>query len=136
VHLTLSEHMHVYVINRLATKVVAVHDDAEAFLATLFFCETLGGKEDMAGECPVILFAQIVQGSYVLLRYDQKMYRCLGGDVIEGNDLVVFIDPACGNLPSHDLAEETIHGVSPEIGTIDSVTGRFEPGQPALESGK
>jgi hypothetical protein len=125
VHLTLSEHMHVYVIDRLAAKVVAVHDDAEAFLATLFFGEALGCKEDMAGERLVILFAQIVQGSDVLLWYDQKMYGCLGSDVIEGNDLIVFINPMCGNLPSHDLAEQTIHGVSPEIGTIGQCNRPF-----------
>ena len=41
-HLTLAKYMHVYVIDRLATQVVAVHHDAKAFLATLLVGQALG----------------------------------------------------------------------------------------------
>lgn len=69
-HLTLAEHMHMYVVDRLATQVVAVHDDPEAFLAALLFSEALGGEEDVASERLVVFFAQVVEGCDVLLRDD------------------------------------------------------------------
>jgi hypothetical protein len=72
-HLALAEHMHVYVIDRLATEVVAVHDDAKAVLATLLFGETLRREQDMAGECLVILLTQVVEGGDVFFWDDQKI---------------------------------------------------------------
>jgi len=104
-HLALAEDMHVYVVDRLAPEVVAVHDDAEAFLAALFFGKPLGGEEDMTGERLVVFFVEVVQRGDVLLRYHQKMDWCLGCDVIEGNDLIVFIQLVRRDVPRHDLAE-------------------------------
>lgn len=114
-HLALAEYMHMYVVDRLAPQVVAVHDYAEAFLATLLFGEALGREEDMTGERLIIFLAEVVQRRDVFLWDDQEMHRRLGSDVPEGDDLIVFIELVGGNVPRHDLAEQTIHGMSPEV---------------------
>lgn len=54
-HLALTEHMHMDVMYRLTTKVVAVHDNPKAFLAALLFGQTLRGKKDMASEKLVVI---------------------------------------------------------------------------------
>lgn len=113
--LALPQDMHMYVVNRLASEVVAIHDDTKAFLAALLFGEALGREKDMARERFVVLFAQIVKGRDVLLRNNKKMHRRLRNDVVEGDDLFVFINLLRGNFPGHDLAEQTIHGISPAL---------------------
>jgi len=50
VQLALAKHVHVNVVDRLATQFVAIHHDAETVLATQLFCQALGGEEDMAGD--------------------------------------------------------------------------------------
>lgn len=104
-----------YVVHRLTSEVVAVHDDTEAVLAALLFGEALGRKQDMAGERLVVLLAEVMKGCDVLFRDDEKMHRRLRGDVVESDDLVIFIDLLRGNFPGHDPAEQTIHGVSPAL---------------------
>jgi hypothetical protein len=59
----------------------------------------------------------------------RKLYWRLRCDVVESDDLVVFIKLVRGDVPSDDLAEQTIHGASPKLDDW-SVTGRFETGQP------
>lgn len=54
------------------------------------------------------------------------MHRRLRGNIFECYDLVVFIELACRDIPSHDLAEQAIHGIPPGVERLDSVTGRFE----------
>jgi len=90
-HLALAKHMHMDVINRLAAEVVAVHDDAESLLAALFFSEALSSEENMAGECLVLAFAQVMERRDVFLGNNQKMDRCMRRNVIEGDYLIVFV---------------------------------------------
>jgi hypothetical protein len=104
-HLTLAKYMHVYVIDRLATQVVAVHHDAKAFLATLLVGQALGGEENVAGERLVVLFVQVVEGGDMLLGDNQKMHWRLGRNVVEGNNLIVFVYLLRRDLPGHDLAK-------------------------------
>jgi len=105
VHLALTKHMHVNVVDRLATQVVAVHHDAKALLATLLFGEALGSEEDMPSESFVVLFAQVVECRYMLLRNDQEMHRRLWRNVVESDDLIVFKYLLRGDFPGHDLAK-------------------------------
>jgi len=129
-HLALAEHMHMYVVDRLASEVVAVHHDTKTFLTALFFGETLSREKDMTSERFVVIFAQVVEGRDVLLRNDEEVHGRLRRDVVEGDDLIIFIKLVRGDIPSHDLAEQTIHGVSPAWERLGSVTGAFVAGQP------
>ncbi len=113
--LALTKYVHVYVVDRLAPQVIAVHDDAKAFLATLLFGETLCGEQYVASERLIVLFAQVMEGRNVLLRNDKKMHRRLRGDVVEGDYLVIFVNLLRGDIPGHDLAEQTIHGITPGL---------------------
>ncbi|MNH41032.1 hypothetical protein D3C79_1024480 [compost metagenome] len=49
----------------------------------------------------------------MLLRDHQEVHGRLGGDVVEGEDLVVLVEFARGDLPGSDFAEQTVHGNSP-----------------------
>ena len=104
-HLTLTEHMHMDVMYRLATEIVAVHDYSKALLAALLFGETLCCEEDMTSENLVVVLTQIMQGCDVFLRDHQKVHRRLGRDVIEGDNLFVFIDLLRRNSPGDNLAK-------------------------------
>ena len=104
-NLTLAEHMHMYVMDRLTAKVVAVHDNPKAFLAALLLSETLRGKKNMPSKDLVVVFAQTMQGRDMFFRDYQEMYRRLGRDVIEGDNLFVFIDLLRRDSPGHDLAK-------------------------------
>jgi hypothetical protein len=55
-----------------------------------------------------------VKGRDVLFRYDQKVHWRLGRDVVEGNNLVIFVNFLCGDTPGHDLAKQAVHGISPD----------------------
>lgn len=76
-HLALAKHVHMDVVDGLAAFGVAVHDDAEAFLAALFDGQALGGEQDMPGQ-GLVLFGQVVEGADVFLRDDQEMDRRRG----------------------------------------------------------
>jgi|TARA_R100000541_G_scaffold2163_2_gene7645 hypothetical protein len=104
-HLALTEHMHMDVMYRLTSKVVAVHDNPKAFLTALLFGQTLRGKKDMASEKLVVILTEVMQGCDVFLWNYQEMRRRLGRDVIEGDNLFVFIDLLRGEGPGDDLAK-------------------------------
>ena len=114
-HLSLPEYVHVDVVDRLAAQVVAVHDDPEAVLAALFFGQPLRREKDVSGKRLVILLAEIVERGDVLLRDHQEVHGRLGRNIVEGDDLIVFINLVCGDVSRHDLAEQTIHGGSPGL---------------------
>ncbi|MNH40060.1 hypothetical protein D3C79_1013190 [compost metagenome] len=91
-------------VDGLAAFRVAVHDHAETFLAALFDSQALGGEQDVASQ-GLVFFGQVIEGANVLFRDDQKMYRCRGCNVLEGQDLVVFIDDICRDFPVDDFEE-------------------------------
>jgi len=92
------------VIDGLATHLVAVHGDAEALLASLLDSQALCGVEDVSGE-RLVIFVQIVKRGDVFFRDDQEMYRRLRADIMEGNELIIFIELAGGNRTGDDSAE-------------------------------
>ncbi|MCY1177436.1 hypothetical protein D9M73_177460 [compost metagenome] len=97
-----------YVIDSLPTQFIAVHDDAEAVFATQFLCQALGGEQDVPRQCLVVL-GQVVQGANGFLRDHQEMYRCLWGNVVEGQNLVVLVNDLRRDFPVDDLGEQSIH---------------------------
>lgn len=105
-HLALTQHMHMNVIDSLPTFFITVHDNAKTFFTTQLHGKALGREQDVPGQCFVI-FGQVVQGAHRLLRNHQKMYRCLWGDVVEGQDLVVLVNNLCRDFPVDDLGEQS-----------------------------
>ncbi|MNH39010.1 hypothetical protein D3C79_1001220 [compost metagenome] len=91
-------------VDGLAAFRVAVHDHAEAFLAALLDGQALGGEQEVASQ-GLVLFGQVIEGTDVLFRDDQKMYWCRGGNVLEGQDLVIFIDDIRRYFPVDDFEE-------------------------------
>lgn len=91
----------------------AVVDDAVAVFQPLSLGNLRDGGEagrDSAG----VRVIEFVGGSNVLLRHDEDMHRGLGIDIPEGEDLVVLIDLAAGDLPGDNLAKQAIvHGNAP-----------------------
>lgn len=113
-HLALTQHMHMDVMHGLPTQLIAVHHHAEAFRAALLIGQALGGKEDVPGQ-ELVVFAQLIEGTDVFFRDHQKMHRRLRADIVEGDDLIIFIQLARGDVSGDDLAEQTIHGPPPGL---------------------
>lgn len=45
---------------------------------------------------------------------DEHMRRCLGIDIVECNDHIIFVDERCRNGPRNDFAKEALtHEVEP-----------------------
>ncbi len=107
VHLTLTQHMHMNVVDSLPTFFIAVHDNAETFFATQFLGQALGGKQDVSSQRLVVL-GQVVQGAYRLFRDHQEVHRCLWRDVVEGQYLVVLVNDISRDFPGDDLGEQCI----------------------------
>jgi len=109
VQLALPEHVHMDVVNRLPAEIVAVHHQAETFLAALFAGQALGAVEQVPGQW-LVAFLQVIEGGDVSFRDQQKVNGCLRRDIVKGDDLIVFIELARRNFTSDDLAEQTVHG--------------------------
>ncbi|MCY1206916.1 hypothetical protein D9M72_184990 [compost metagenome] len=61
----------------------------------------------------LVVFGEVGEGGNVLLRDYQEVHGGLRRDIVEGDDVIVFIELARGNLPGGDFAEQTVHGNSP-----------------------
>ncbi|BCA26655.1 hypothetical protein PtoMrB4_06320 [Metapseudomonas otitidis] len=66
----------------------------------------------MAGQLAVIL-GEMVEGFDVSLWDDQEVHRRLWADVMERDNVIVFVQRARRDLPSDDFAEQTVHLDSP-----------------------
>jgi hypothetical protein len=108
VHLALTQYVHMDVVNGLSTFFIAVHHYPETFLAAQFQGQALGGKQNMASQ-GFVVFAQVIQGADGFLRDYQEMYRRLWGDIVEGEDLVIFVDDLRGYFSVDDFGEQSIH---------------------------
>ena len=108
-HLALTQHMHMDVMHGLSAQVIAVHHHPESLRAALLVGQALGGKENMPGQ-ELVCLAQVIEGADVLLGDHQKMHRGLRPDIVEGDNLVIFIQLARGDVSGDDLAEQTVHG--------------------------
>ena len=60
IHLALSEHMHMNVIDGLPTEFIAVHHHPEAFFATQLDGQALGRVQDMPSQSFVVL-GQVIE---------------------------------------------------------------------------
>src|SRR5471030_2253393 len=96
------------VINGLPAFFIAVHHHAKAFLAALFNSQTLSGKQNMAGQ-GFIVFGEVIEGADRLFWNDQKMHGRHRGNIVESEDLVIFIDDLRRYFPVDDLGEQSIH---------------------------
>ncbi len=77
VHLTLTEYVHVNVVDGLPAQLIAVHHHAEAFFAAQFEGQTLRREQDMSGQAFVFL-GQIVQGADRLFGITRKCTGACG----------------------------------------------------------
>src|SRR3546814_10418861 len=81
---------------------------SDLFFATQFERQALGSEQDMPGQAFVLL-GQIIKRADRFLRDDQKMHRCLRGDVVECQNLIIFVNDLGWNLPIDDLGKQSIH---------------------------
>lgn len=60
------------------------------------------------GQKPQILGTGLTEGRDMLFRYNQKVYRRLRIDVLEGKNLLILVDRCARNLPGYQPAEEAV----------------------------
>jgi hypothetical protein len=83
------------------------HKPGPLFGTALFFGQFLGLVEQPAGQAN-ILRLQFHDIPDMLFRNEEEMNRRLGGNVVEGQEFVILIDPLTGNLPGNDLTKNTV----------------------------
>ena len=83
------------------------HKAGAAFFETEVLRDKLCAVEHLAHEFAIFRL-HVHDGCDVALRHDQKVYRCLRGDVIEGEHVVVFVDFLGRDFTLDDFAEKTI----------------------------
>jgi hypothetical protein len=102
--------MHVDMVNGLSAHFVAVHDNPETILTTLFLRQPLSGKQYVT--CQRLVFmAKFIERGNVFLRDDQKVHGRLRANIVKGNDLFIFIELAGRNRTGDDSAEQTVHWI-------------------------
>lgn len=69
---------------------------------------------------PGVGLGDLAQGRQVMPRDDQEMDGSLRVDILNGNEVIVLIDPLGGNLAGDDPAKETVG----HFGTLRTVTLR------------
>ena len=100
--------MQVDVEHRLAGISLAVeHETCAALFEAEVFRDKLCAVEHLAHEFAIFRL-HVHDGCDVALRHDQKVYRSLRGDVIEGEHIVVFVDFLGRDFTLDDFAEKTI----------------------------
>ena len=83
------------------------HKTGTAFFETEVFRDQLCAVEHLAHEFAIFRL-HVHDGCNVALRHDQKVYRRLRGDVVEGEHIVVFVDFLGRDFTLDDFAEKTI----------------------------
>ena len=83
------------------------HKAGTAFFETEVFRDKLCAVEHLAHEFAIFRL-HVHDSRDVALRYDQEVYRCLRGDVVEGENIVVFVDFLGRDFTLDDFAEKTI----------------------------
>ena len=123
------------VIDRLPAEVVAVHGYTETVLAVQFACQALGREQDVSDQ-RTVGFGQIRQPGDVAFWNHQEMHGRLRRDIVECQDLVVFVECARGYFPGNDLAEQTVHAFySCHFRSSASVTMTTYTSQPGWAQG-
>jgi len=102
--------------DRLPGVGIVIGDDPEArFRHPPLPRQTRRHHVDMADQLPV-LRRDVETVDDMLPRDQEEMMRCLWGNILDGDDKVVFIDRLCGNGSGNDLAKYAVlHGEFPRI---------------------
>lgn len=61
-HLALTEHVHMDVVDGLTAQLIAVHDHTKTVFAAQLFGQALSGEEDMASQA-FVFFGQVIEGA-------------------------------------------------------------------------
>jgi hypothetical protein len=106
------EDMGMQVLDKLAGIRPGVDDQpVTLFGDTLIRGNFLDGQQQMAQQA-FIPIGDVIRIGDVFLGDDQDVNGCSGVDIMEGQDLVVFIHDLCGYLAGYDLTKYAIvHGV-------------------------
>ena len=122
--------VHVQVVHLLATLGPVVHHDPETAIgigvATLLQSELRGQGHHVAHQARMFR-SQVHHRRDVQLGDDQEMNGSPGIDVVEREDVLVFVHLARGNLARNDFAKNTVgvgHGLLEMRKRVQSVTGR------------
>jgi hypothetical protein len=91
------------------TRVWAIvgHHPVARFSDASLRCHLLNGTHKVAHQCR-IPYWDLVEGRDVLLRDHQEVHRGLWVDILEGQDMVIFIDLGRRDLPPDDLTKEAV----------------------------
>ena len=107
-HCLSADDVQVDVEHRLAGISLAVeHKTGTAFFETEVLRDKLCTVEHLAHEFTIFRL-HVHDSRDVALRHDQEVYRCLRGDVVEGENIVVFVDFLGRDFTLDDFAEKTI----------------------------
>src|SRR5687768_5521135 len=90
------------------SRIAVEHCPVTGTVVALFFGNVRGGAHHGADQ-PVVRRRQVVERRDVLLRDHQDVHRRLRVDVVEGEQLIVFVDLRRGNVTRNDLAEQAAH---------------------------
>jgi hypothetical protein len=83
------------------------HKTSPVFGAALFFGQFLGLVKQSAGQETILRF-QLHDIPDMLFGDQEEMNRRLGGDVVEGQKFIIFIDLLARNLPRDDFTKNAI----------------------------
>ena len=101
--------MKVNVEHRLTSIAVAVDDGAIAGGIDAALLGNQAGASNHRAHELVISSLQIVQGRNVPFGNDQNVHRRFRLDVLECQQLIIFVHAFCGDFPGDNLAEQARH---------------------------
>lgn len=104
-----AKQMDVQMGNCLPTVFSIVDDQPESFVLLIHAevrCDLSGSEKEMPEQVAVSAFGFTDAGKG-LLRDDENMRRCLGGNVVKGEAKLVFMDDVRGNFPGNDLLKQS-----------------------------
>jgi hypothetical protein len=100
------------VVDAVAGVVTAVHHEAEAALAEAQLAREVARLPNHHPEEPVVVGRDVEEARDVAARDHEDVGGRLGPEVVEGDQLVVGVDGACGAPSLGDLAEDAGHRLS------------------------
>ncbi|MPN36761.1 hypothetical protein SDC9_184272 [bioreactor metagenome] len=103
--------MHVQVMHLLPALIASIYHDAESTLRigiAALLQRQLGGQRHHLAQQRSVFGGNLRHRRNVLPGHDQKVHGRPGVDVMEGEQVFVFINLLRGNLALDDLAENTV----------------------------
>jgi hypothetical protein len=106
--MTSTQQMKMKMPDRLTAIFVAVIDDAETtFGATAFFRQLTGNLESVPDQL-IVCGRQIKRRPDMLARKNQQMGRRLGGNILNGNHLIILKHDLGRDLPGKNFTKDAI----------------------------